>query len=58
MDKKDMKNQRPPKPKMDMKILGRVMGYIFRNYKYRMFFESISPKYNNASIFALTILLF
>ena len=38
MDKKDMKNQRPPKPKMDMKILGRVMGYIFRNYKYRMFF--------------------
>jgi hypothetical protein len=38
MDKKDMKNKRPPKPKMDMKILGRVMGYIFRNYKYRMFF--------------------
>ena len=38
MEQKDMKNQRPPKPKMDMKVLGRVMGYIFRNYKYRMLF--------------------
>ena len=38
MDKKDVKMQRPPKPKMDMKILGRVMGYIFKNYKFRMLF--------------------
>ena len=35
MDNKDMKMQRPPKPKIDMKVLGRVMGYIFKNYKYR-----------------------
>ena len=32
MDNKDMKMQRPPKPKIDMKVLGRVMGYIFKNY--------------------------
>ncbi len=38
MDKKDVKMQRPPKPKMDMKILGRVMGYIFKKYKFRMLF--------------------
>ena len=25
-----------PKPKMDLKVLGRVMGYIFRKYKFRM----------------------
>ena len=36
MDNKDMKMQRPPKPKIDMKVLGRVMGYIFKNYKFRM----------------------
>ena len=36
MDPKDIKMQRPPKPKMDMKALGRVMGYIFKNYKFRM----------------------
>lgn len=30
--------QRPPKPKMDTKVLGRVMGYIFKNYKFRMLF--------------------
>ncbi len=38
MEQKDMKIQRPPRPKMDMKILGRVMGYIFKNYKFRMLF--------------------
>ena len=38
MEQKDMKMQRPPRPKMDMKILGRVMGYIFKNYKFRMLF--------------------
>ena len=38
MDNKDMKMQRPPKPKIDMKVLGRVMGYIFKNYKFRMLF--------------------
>ena len=32
MNEKDMKMQRPPRPKMDMKILGRVMSYIFKNY--------------------------
>ena len=38
MNEKDMKMQRPPRPKMDMKILGRVMSYIFKNYKFRMIF--------------------
>ena len=38
MNEKDIKIKRPPKPKMDMKILGRVMGYIFKNYKFRMIF--------------------
>ena len=27
---------RPPKPKLDWKMLGRVMGYIFKNYKLRL----------------------
>ena len=36
MESKDMKMQRPPKPKMDIKVLARVMGYIFKNYKFRM----------------------
>ena len=34
--KKDIKMQKPPKPKLDFKILGRVMGYIFKNYKLRL----------------------
>lgn len=38
MEQKDMKMQRPPRPKMDMGILKRVMGYIFKNYKFRMLF--------------------
>ena len=29
----DNKPQRPPRPKMDFKMLGRVMGYIFKYYK-------------------------
>ena len=35
MTDKNMKKQRPPKPKMDFKMLGRVMGYIVKNYKFR-----------------------
>ena len=31
-------NQRPPKPKLDFKVLGRVMGYILKNYKIRLLF--------------------
>ncbi len=31
-----MDNKRPPKPKLDWKMLGRVMGYIFKNYKFRL----------------------
>ena len=27
---------RPPKPKLDWKMLGRVMGYIFKNYKLKL----------------------
>ncbi len=38
MDNKSVNMQKPPKPKMDMKSLKRVMGYIFRNYKFRMLF--------------------
>ena len=34
--KKDINKQKPPRPKMDFKILGRVMGYILRNYKIRL----------------------
>ena len=30
------KPQRPPRPKMDFKMLGRVMGYIFKYYKIQM----------------------
>ena len=30
------KMQRPPRPKMDFKVLGRVMGYILKNYKFRL----------------------
>ena len=33
---KDIKMQKPPRPKLDFKILGRVMGYIFKNYKLRL----------------------
>ena len=33
---KNVKMQRPPKPKMDFKALGRVMGYIIKNYKFRL----------------------
>ena len=32
----DNKPQRPPRPKMDFKMLGRVMGYIFKYYKIQM----------------------
>ncbi len=32
----DPKKQKPPKPKMDFKVLGRVMGYILKNYKFRL----------------------
>ncbi len=28
--------QRPPRPQLNFKILGRVMGYIFKNYKFRL----------------------
>lgn len=31
-----MDNKRPLKPKLDWKMLGRVMGYIFKNYKFRL----------------------
>ena len=34
MDINEIKKQRPPKPKMDIKMLGRVMSYIFKNYKF------------------------
>lgn len=34
--KNDVNKQKPPRPKMDFKILGRVMGYILRNYKIRL----------------------
>ena len=34
----NMKMKRPPRPKMDFKVLGRVMSYIFKNYKFRMIF--------------------
>ena len=33
MENKNAKMKRPPKPKMDFKVLGRVMGYIIKNYK-------------------------
>ena len=29
----DKMPKRPPKPKLDFKMLGRVMGYIFKYYK-------------------------
>ena len=38
MAENKINQQRPPKPKMDTKVLGRVMGYIFKNYKFRMLF--------------------
>ena len=33
---KNIDQQKPPRPKLDFKILGRVMGYIFKNYKLRL----------------------
>ena len=38
---KKQKKQRPPKAKMDFKMLGRVMGYIIKNYKFRLAFVII-----------------
>ena len=38
MEKQNTKIKRPPKPKMDFKVLGRVMGYILKNYKFRLIF--------------------
>ena len=34
--KKDTKFQKPPRPKMDFAILGRVLGHIFKKYKFRL----------------------
>ena len=36
MNEKNIKMQRPPRPRMDFKVLGRVMGYIVKNYKFRL----------------------
>ena len=33
---KNINQQKPPRPKLDFKILGRVMGYILKNYKLRL----------------------
>lgn len=41
MKDNNMETKRPPKPKMDFKVLGRVMGYIIRNYKFRLIFVII-----------------
>lgn len=41
MNKEKIKKKRPPKPKMDFKMLGRVMGYIIKNYKFRLTFVII-----------------
>ena len=34
--KNNAKSKRPPRPKMDFNVLGRVMGYIVKNYKLRL----------------------
>ena len=37
MENREKNLHKPPRPKMDFAILGRVMGYIFKKYKFRLF---------------------
>ena len=36
MEQEKVEFKRPPRPKMDFAVLGRVMGYIFKSYKFKL----------------------